>query len=311
MAELETMDTPQVDTAVAEEPRSVDLQDEGTLVDDVIFGGEKGSVSEAFNEAEPATAEQPQEEPSASVQPQGQNDEVRYQYWQSQADKLKNERDQLQAQFNTLATQQTPQPQQQEPEPEPEPEFPAPPEKPAKPYNFSMDEAMADSQSESARFVQQEQTWRDEMDEYKNLQFEYQMAMMQDERDKIKQERQNDIQRREAEQAQANQMNNVRTQIMNQYKVDSQTAEDFVQVMSDPSSINLDNLWKIYSQDKGISSPTIAAIPSAEFQQVKRAQQVPPSMGVMPSQNRQTEGSIEDSVMDSMITDYNSKNPFN
>ena len=57
MAELETMDTPQVDTAVAEEPRSVDLQDEGTLVDDVIFGGEKGSVSEAFNEAEPATAE--------------------------------------------------------------------------------------------------------------------------------------------------------------------------------------------------------------------------------------------------------------
>ena len=313
MAELETMDTPQVDTPVVEEPRSVELQDEGTLVDDVIFGGEKGSVSEAFDEpqeqdVEPVLA---QEEPSEVVQPQGDNDEVRYQYWQSQADKMKNERDQLQSQFNQLATQQAPQPKQQEPEAEPEPEFPAPPEKPAKPYNFSMDEAMADSQSESARFVQEEQLWRDEMDEYKNLQFEYQMAMMQDERDKLKQERQNDIQRREAEQAQTDQMNNVKNQIMSQYKVDANTAEDFVQVMSDPSSIKLENLWKLYSQDKGISTPQATAAPSADFQQVKRAQQVPPSMGVMPSQNRQNQGSIEDSVMDSMITDFNKQNPFN
>ena len=309
MAEIEQMDTP-----VVEEPRSVDVQDEGSLVDDVIFGGDQGSVSEAFDEAEEAItqpeeiATQTQKEPS--VQPQADNEEVRYQYWQSQADKLKNERDQLQSQFNTLATQQAPQ-QQQEPEQEVEPEFPAPPEKPARPYNFNMDEAMADPQSESARFVQQEQSWREENDEYKNLQFEYQMAMMQDERDKLQQDRQNDISRRNAEQQQTEQINGVRSQVMDKYKVDQTTAEDFIRVMSAPESVSIDNLWKLYATDKGLSSPQPAqAAPSADFQQVKRAQQVPASMGVMPSQNRQNTGSIEDTIIDSMITDYNKQNPF-
>jgi|TARA_R110000824_G_scaffold3000_9_gene13842 hypothetical protein len=315
MAEFETMDTPQATAPVVEEPRSVDISDEGTLVEDVIFGGEQGSVSEAFVEPGEQGQEpiQTQEEPSVHVPSQGENDEVRYQYWQSQADKLKNERDQLQSQFNTLATQQTPQTQdsQKEPEPEPEAEFPAPPEKPAKPYNFSMDEAMSDAQSESAQFVQQEQSWRDEMDEYKSLQFEYQMAMMKDERDNFKQERQDDIQRREADQAQTKQMNDLKGQIMNQYKVDTNTAEDFVRVMSDPQSLSLDNLWKLYSTDKGLSTPQQFAAPSKEFQQVKRAQQIPTSMGVMPSQNRQNQGSVEDTVMDSMITDFNKQNPFN
>ena len=305
----------QVTTPTTPEVHSVDPQDEGSLVDDVIFGGDKGSVAEAFDGAddvEQAIAEPesvPQQE--AQVEVPQDNDEVRYQYWQSQADKMKNERDQLQQQFNQLATQQTPAQQEPQPVEEPEPDFPDPPEKPQKPYNFSMDEALSDPSSESARFVQSEQTWRDQMDEYKNLQFEYQMAMMQDEREKIRTERQADIQRREAEQKQIQQMDGVKQQVMNQYKVDSQVAEDFVRVMSDPSSINLDNLWKLYASDKGYSSPQAPAnTPSGEFQQVKRAQQVPASMGVMPSQTGQNEDSIEDKIIDSMITDYNKQNPW-
>ena len=314
MAEVQTIDTP-----VVEEPRSVDIQDEGSLVDDVIFGGEEGSISEAFSEpevpVEPDVAAQQgqvgiEQEPSKEIQSED-NEQVRYQYWQSQADKLKNERDQLQAQFNTLATQQAPQ-QQQEAQVEPEPEFPDPPEKPARPYNFNMDEAMSDPQSESAKFVRNEQTWRDEMDDYKTMQFDYQMAMLQDERDQMQQQRQEDIQRVQYEQQQTNELNEVRTQVMDKFKVDSQTAEDFVNVMSDPGSISLDNLWRLYAADKGLSSPAPqVATPSGEFQQVKRAQQVPASMGVMPSQNRQTEGNIEDTIVDSMISDYNKQNPFN
>ena len=309
MAEVEQVTTPEP------EVHSVDVQDEGSLVDDVIFGGDKGSVAEAFDDAEQveqAIAEPesvPAVEPSVEVTPD--NDEVRYQYWQSQADKMRNERDQLQQQFNQVATQQATQEVQPEPEVEAEPDFPAPPEKPQKPYNFSMDEAIADSSSESAKFVQAEQGWRDEMDEYKNLQFEYQMAMMQDEREKLRTDRQADIQRRDAETKQAEQLNGIRSQVMDQYKVDSQVADDFVRVMSDPSSISLDNLWKIYASDKGYSSPqTPANKPSGEFQQVKRAQQIPPSMGVMPSQTGQNEDSIEDKIIDSMITDYNKQNPW-
>jgi len=310
-------ETEQLTTSQPPEVHSVDLQTEdSSLVDDVIFGGEKGSVSEAFpDDTEQAIVENSstesvlQKEPSVEVNPD--NEEVRYQYWQSQADKLRNERDQLQNQFNTLATQQPAQLPQEEPEVAPEPEFPSPPEKPQKPYNFSMDEAMSDPSSESARFVQTEQVWRDQMDEHKNLQFEYQMAMMQDERENIRQERQNDIQRRDADQQQTEQLNGVRSQIMDQYKVDSQVAEDFVRVMSDPSSISLDNLWKLYASDKGYGSPQQPAnSPSGEFQQVKRAQQIPASMGVMPSQNRQNEGSVEDKIIDSMIGDYNKQNPW-
>lgn len=310
-------ETEQLTTSPLPEVHSVDLQaEESSLVDDVIFGGEKGSVSEAFpDDTEQAIVENSnvetvlQKEPSVEVNPD--NEEVRYQYWQSQADKLRNERDQLQNQFNTLATQQPAQLPQQEPEEDPEPEFPSPPEKPQKPYNFSMDEAMSDPSSESARFVQTEQVWRDQMDEHKNLQFEYQMAMMQDERESIRKERQNDIQRRDADQQQTEQLNGVRSQIMDQYKVDSQVAEDFVRVMSDPSSISLDNLWKLYASDKGYGSPQQPAnSPSGEFQQVKRAQQIPASMGVMPSQNRQNEGSVEDKIIDSMIGDYNKQNPW-
>ena len=308
MAETQQIvDTPLVET------HSVDLQEqEGSLVDDVIFGGEQGSVSEAFEDKEPVAEAAPvpiQEEPSSP--PEMGNDEVRYQYWQSQADKMRNERDQLQTQFNTLAAQPQVQQQQEEPEAAPEPEFPAPPEKPQKPYNFSMDEALSDPSSESARFVQSEQGWRDQMDEYKNLQFEYQMAMMEDEREKLRKDRQDDIQRRDAEQKQAEQMNGIRSQIMDQYKVDSQVADDFVRVMSDPSSISLDNLWKLYASDRGYDSPQQPTnSPSGEFQQVKRAQQIPASMGVMPSQTRQNEGSVEDKIIDSMITDYNKQNPW-
>ena len=307
--EQQIIDTPEVPV----EAQVAEPQDEGSIVDDVIFGGEQSSpANDAFDLVEDEIANPTQQSEEPSVEVTEDNDQVRYQYWQSQADKLRNEKEELQQQFNQLATQQQTVSQPvEEPEQVEEESFPDPPERPQKPYNFNMDEAIGDPSSESARFVQAEQQWREEMDEYKNMQFEYQMAVLQDERDKMKQERQAEVQRREAEQQQAEQMTNVKQQIMSQYKVDAQTADDFVRVMSDPQSISLDNLWKLYSVDKGLPAPAQqAAIPSKEFQQVKRAQQVPPSMGVIPSQNRQNEGSIEDRIMDSIISDYDKQNPW-
>ena len=317
MAEEQVIDTPPVNEPT-QETHAVDLQDEGSLVDDVIFGGKQGSLEEAFNETEvplepdaAVAADQPAEQPvqgePVSKTPED-NEQVRYQYWQSQADKLKNQNDVLMQQ---LQVQQQVQPQQLEQEvAEPEIEMPEPPEKPQRPYNFSMDEALSDPQSESARFVRQEQSWRDDMDDYKNMQFEYQMAMIEDEREQIRTQRQEDIQRQQAAQQEAAQISNIKQDVMSKYNVDANTAEDFVRVMSDPQSISMDNLWRLYSSDKGVSSPNTPPAPSAEFEQVKRAQQVPTSMGVMPSQNRQNEGSMEDKIMDSMITDYNKQNPW-
>ena len=53
------------------------------------------------------------------------------------------------------------------------------------------------------------------------------------------------------------------------------------------------------------------ASPSDAFQQVKKAQQVPSPMGVMPSGNSDIDGkSVEDKIMDTMIGNFDSKNPW-
>ena len=53
------------------------------------------------------------------------------------------------------------------------------------------------------------------------------------------------------------------------------------------------------------------AQPSQVFTQTKNAQQVPSSMGVMPSGQSSNDGrSIEDKMIDTMIGDFNSKNPW-
>jgi hypothetical protein len=50
--------------------------------------------------------------------------------------------------------------------------------------------------------------------------------------------------------------------------------------------------------------------PSPTFEQTKRAQQIPSPMGVMPGTGQEATTATEDQVMDSMIADFNSKNPF-
>ena len=53
------------------------------------------------------------------------------------------------------------------------------------------------------------------------------------------------------------------------------------------------------------------AKPSETFTQTKNAQQVPSPMGVMPSGNTDTDGrTFEDKIMDTMIGNFNSKNPW-
>ena len=71
------------------------------------------------------------------------------------------------------------QPQQQPVAPPPAPEvpaveeFPPPPERPSRPRNFSRSEAYSDPDSESARYLDAQDDWRAEMDEYNSLKSEY------------------------------------------------------------------------------------------------------------------------------------------
>ena len=100
---------------------------------------------------------------------------------------------------------------------------------------------------------------------------------------------------------------------MGHHGMSESEASDFMAKMSDPNSITVDNLVQLYRMQQGGAAPqtNAPAQPSASFQQTKNAQQVPSPMGVMPSGQTNAETkSFEDKVMDNLIGNFNSKNPW-
>jgi len=332
MAEQTTIDTPLVDAPPAVEPQvEAPAQEQLTdSIEDAIFGGENQDSIWAPTEARPLAApdesgqEQEQAQPSAPEQPVD-NEATRFQYWQSEADKMKNtvadmqkQNDELKNQLISTMQNGQQQPQQAVAEPaEPEVEqFPNAPDKPKKPSGFNRAEASEDPSSDSARYLDEVDTWRDDMDEYNRLYVEYQGAMLQAEREKM-QKAENDRQaevRAQNERRQA--MQGVRSHIAENYNVtDENIVADFIEKMSDPASVSLDNLWKLYQLETGtpnVNPPAQTQVPppSPDFQQTKNAQSIPSPMGVLPSSNEATNQSTEDAIINDLITDYQSKNPW-
>ena len=334
MAEQTTIDTPLVDSQepaveapVAPQP---DPQEQLTdSIEDAIFGGENQDTIWAPVAERPLAApdessvNQEQAQP-APAQP-ADNDQNRYQYWQSEADKMKNSVAEMQKQNDELKNQliqqyqngqQTPQQPVEAPkEPEVE-QFPSAPDKPKKPAGFNRAEASEDPSSESARYLDEVDSWRDDMDDYNRLYVEYQGAMLQAEREKmqkVEQDRQAEVQ---AQNERRQAMEGVRKHIADTHGVtDENVVADFIEKMSDPASVSLDNLWKLYQLETGtpnVNPPAQTQVPppSPEFQQTKNAQSIPSPMGVLPSSNEATNQSSEDAIINDLITDYESKNPW-
>ncbi len=313
-----------VDAAPAEQQDT--FADDTTALNEIISGtGEDTSVEEAFGFPEPtpeavamdspANGELAIEGANTPAQPDPNNDQVRYQYWQSEADKSKNELDKTR-QTNELLTQQlttlmtnAQQPQQvQQPEEKAE-EFPPPPEKPVKPRNYNREEAYSDSSSESARYLDDVESWRDNMDEYNQLQAEYQQASLNADREEYARARERDNALRQQAYENDRKMGELQTHLRSKYNASDSDFNEFVQVMSNPESLNPDNLWRLYQMDKGQAVPASAPAPSAAFEQTRRAQSVPSPMGVLPSQNVQVSArSAEDKLMDAMIEDVDKLN---
>jgi DNA mismatch repair ATPase MutL len=245
------------------------------------------------------------------------NDQVRYQYWQSEADKRENELSKVRA-TNELLTQQltsfvsnTQQPQQQQQPEEQVEEFPPPPNKPDKPRTYNREEAYTDSSSESARYLDDIESWRDDMDEYNSLQAEYQSAKMSADREEYQRARQRDDALRQQASENDQRMGQLKTHLRQKYNASDTEFDEFVQIMSNPESLTPDNLWRLYQMDRGVQTnvPSAPAAPSAAFEQTRRAQSVPSPMGVLPSQNVQvSDRSVEDKLMDSIIEDQNRLN---
>ena len=182
----------------SDKPQEGANEQQYTSLEEAVFGTqEESNIESAFtqgNEGEttenaaPVATEQPvqTETPAQEVS----NDEKRYQYWQSTADKLKNENEQLR---NSLANQVQSQPDfsQQAPVQQQEPveDFPAPPEKPQRPRSFSREDAYADPNSESARYLDAVEEWRDDVAEYNTVKVQYDNALVQERFEAMESER--------------------------------------------------------------------------------------------------------------------------
>ena len=281
-----------------------------TSVEDAFFGSQETTETQ---EQAPAVVETPEPAP---IQEQAQeysakNDEKRFEYWQSQAAQRDNQIAEIQRQNEQLQAQMSAMQNVPTQEAEPVEEFPAPPEKPKKPRTFSREEAYADPNSESARYLDEYEEWRDGMTEYNTLKQEYTVNQMQSKLDAQEQARQEEIQRQEAYYAQQQQMADVNSHLQGHYGFNDSDAQEFIQQMSDPNSLSLDNLVQLYRLQKGQGQPQPNAGPSPEFQQTQRAQQIPSPMGVQTGQGGGNDArSDSDKIMDSMISDFNKKNPW-
>jgi hypothetical protein len=309
-----TQDNVQVDT-----PQESSNEQQYNSLEEAVFGTDMGSndVTSAFttgNEGTTETAPEPTGQPEVSkeeVAPQtptqNNNDENRYQYWQSQADKYKNELEAMKSQ------QAQAQPAAPVEESAPVDEFPPAPEKPKRPRAFNREEAYADPNSESARYLDSIEEWRDNVSEYNTLKTQYDNAVIQERFDNFEKQRVENAKRQEAAQKHATQEAEIKSHVMGHYGMSDGEAKEFMQKMSDPASITIDNLVQLYRMQNGNAVPqnNAPAEPSPAFQQTKNAQQVPSPMGVMPSgQSNADTKSFEDKIMDNLIGNFNNKNPW-
>ena len=285
--------------------------------------GSNLSIEEAFF-TEPSEGSTEAENAPVSedgiTQPVGQdinkdpNDERRFQYWQSQADIQKNENAALKQQLNTMQQQisSVQQQAQQPPGQENSEEFPPPPEKPGRPAGFNRAEAMEDPSSPSARYLDEVEAWRDDMTEYGTLKTEYSNALVKERLDKEQAARVQNIRRAQAQQQANQQIRGIYDTVQQNHGLSAQEAESFIQEMSKPESLSVDNLvelWRIKNGSGAQVAQQPAAQPSDAFTQQQRAQQVAAPMGVLPAQ-QPVQKSSEDSIMDSMISGYKKNNPW-
>jgi hypothetical protein len=263
------------------------------------------------------------------VAPNPGNDEVRYEYWQSQAAKLQNQLNEVKEyapmvdylRNNPEAVQsitpggQPPAQTAETPSQEAE-EFPPPPAKPEQPRGFSREEAISDPASDSAVHLDEVEKWRDDMMTYNQLASQYQIATMRETYNhKLEGLEKVELERKQAE-ANHQEMNEVRSYVSQKYNL-GPDLDNFINTMNDPASINMDDLvgYYQYKQGKQVRQPVaqqpqrppVQRQPSAAFKQTQRAQSVPTPMGVQPAAQNQPQSESTD-FMDTLINDNNKQN---
>ena len=253
------------------------------------FVAKTESAPEIVNESEPSDRQ------SEEV-PKSDNDS--YKYWQSQADKRAAEVDLLKSQVTELMKAQTSTPAEEPKEETPSIERPV---KPRKPADYDHSEALADPESASGKYLGKQEQYLDNLATYMET---------------VEVQRSNAMQKQMEEQQVQLRNQKLVNDLQTHYGYDGQQAADFIDKMSKPDSLSLDNLVKLHKLGQGNTSTQLSQVtPEAKQKQLTMSQRqeklsIPTPIGVQPGANVQSSKSVEDQMMDSMIGNYRKKNPF-
>jgi len=312
-----TQDTPQTaNTALDVESKAFGTPvNEGSLENNLtITDAFTAEVGENTVPATETVTPEPVSEANVENQPyEAKNDEKRFEYWQSQAARRENELKVLQQQLAEAKAPPaaTPEVPAQQTQPEVQ-EFPPPPTKPEKPRTFSRDEAYTDPSSESARYLDEVESWRDDMVQYNELKGQYDVAILQERLDAQEKERLKQVEQQKIQMDNQRQSQEIYEHVVGHYGFNETDARDFIQTMSKPESITMDNLVNLYRMQKGMAAqaPATTAAPSPAFTQTQNAQSIPSPMGVVTGETSADTRSDSDQIMDDLINTFNSKNPW-
>ena len=241
------------------------------------------------------------ETPEVSVDNNPKESTDQFQYWQSQADKRTAEVTGLKKELDEIKSKMT-----SNPTPavsvEPVSEETVKPVKPLRPSSFDNSEALTDPDSKSAKYVAAREEYLDNMSEY--------LISQEDKRSEISQ-------KQLEEQKKLTSQQQLLSNLQSQYGYNPTEANDFIEKMSSPDSLSLDNLVKLHKSLTGMGKETIPIpqqnVIDPRMSDMARRQQklsIPSTITSQPSANKQSSKKIEDQMMDSMISNFKKKNPF-
>ena len=275
-------------------------------VEDAFFKPTETNTEEAPHQEQ---APQVQETPTQEAPLDAKNDERRYQYWQSQTAKRDNQLDALRKELDDVkASNEASNNQAQQSEPVEE--FPPAPLAPKKPARFSREEAWSDAQSESARYLDEKDQWDNDISQYNELKHQYDLAVMQDKLDKQDARYTEQEQQRQNKIEQGRQIQSISEHVQGHYGFTPGETTEFIKTMSNPESISMDNLVQLFRMNQAGGVQQQPTGPSEGFRQAKNAQQIPSPMGVMPAQSPEDNRNDSDKIMDDLINNHKSKNPW-
>tara|TARA_R100000908_G_C3739322_1_gene136287 strand:+ start:103 stop:972 length:870 start_codon:yes stop_codon:yes gene_type:complete len=270
---------------------------EPTATSDDIFNEIFGQAQEQVAPVSQEVVNSETNETQATMEPK--NDPDQFQYWQSQADKRAVEVDMLKTQMAEVMTKVN-QPTDVAPvEKETALEKPV---KPSKPADFDRSEALTDPDSASARYLAKQESYLESMSEYVANSNERVMQTM------TKQQQQQEAVARDQK---------VLRDLQSNYNYTPEQANDFVAQMSSPDSLSLDNLVQLHQLKMNSGSKQVTQItPEAQqkaavMNQRNEKLSIPKPIGVQAGASDQSPTkNIEDKMMDSMIGNFNKRNPF-